>query len=296
MNVFYFILIFVQFLFGINFVASKIVVTTIPPVEWAIIRFVVSGLILMTIAILYHRKKFQMSWNYIGHIAFYSLLSITISQIAFLKGIRLTSSINTAIIASTIPIFTLIAVILRRQEHMSIPKLFGFILAFLGVLAIRNIEDFSLSNETFIGDMLVLLCSASTGLGIAFSKKFFTTHDHWWASSWMFVMGAVQISLYSIFDPEAFIWPTWHGELLGSAIFCIIGATLMTYFLSNWALVHVDSGKVSLFIYLQPVFAAFIAWIYLGETISVRTGVSILLIMSGFLLALKKRKKRDANG
>ena len=159
-------------------------------------------------------------------------------------------------------------VVIRKQEPLTLFKVLGLLFAFTGVITIRNFEEFSLSNKTFLGDILVLINSFSISLFISFSRDFLRRNTHWWVTTWMFLIGGLQISLFSMTETYDFVWPVMTLELGVSMFIAVIGATLLTYFLSNWALVHVDPGKVSFFIYLQPVAASIVAWAYLGEAIT----------------------------
>jgi drug/metabolite transporter (DMT)-like permease len=279
----------VQIIFGINFVASKIIVSNIAPIHWAWIRFFVSGIVLL-LFILIIRKKMVLSKEFLMKAAFFGFLGFTIGQLTFLKGIKLTTAVNSSIICSMIPMFTLLAVIVRGLEKLTFLKFIGFIFAFSGVVVLRGVENFKLSDSTMIGDVLVLVCAFSTGLYIAFSKNFVRKFNHLDVTTWMFLFAAVQLAAFSFIDSAPFAVPSLNSILVASMLFAIVGATFLTYFLSNWALVYVDSTKVSVFIYLQPVVASIFAISFLGESITIRTGISIALIIVGFFAAVLEKK------
>lgn len=282
----YVALFIVQILFGVNFVASKIIVGKVDPVHWAFIRFAFSAVVLIIAALIREKGKSGKGKDYFLKLNWLCFLGFTVSQVALLKGIKLTTSINTSIITSTIPIWTLIIVVLRKQEPLTLKRGLGFLISFCGVLIIRNINDFSLSNDTFIGDLLVLVGAISAGLFLAVSKNFLSQNNHWWASSWMFLFSSMQIGVLAMYEGTVMPMPEMTTELVVSMIFSALGATLLTYFLSNWALTKITSGNVALFIYLQPIVATLIAWLYLGETVTVQTIISGSLIIMGFILAI----------
>jgi drug/metabolite transporter (DMT)-like permease len=86
--------------------------------------------------------------------------------------------------------------------------------------------------------------------------------------------------------------PDLSPLLLGSAIFAVVGGTLMTYFLSNWALAHTHSTQVALFVYIQPVVAALFAWAWMGQPITPRMVASSGLVFVGVFLVLRHREVR----
>ncbi len=76
-------------------------------------------------------------------------------------------------------------------------------------------------------------------------------------------------------------------EFILWATYSIVGATMVTYFLSMWALARLKSSSVALFIYLQPVVAFILAWSLFGEEITFKTMGSASLIFVGMILGLK---------
>jgi drug/metabolite transporter (DMT)-like permease len=86
-------------------------------------------------------------------------------------------------------------------------------------------------------------------------------------------------------DWTTFVWPVMTRGLWAAAVFAVLGATLMTYFLNFWALAHAKSSQVALYIYIQPVVAAVIAWLWQGEIPTPRTLAASVLIFLGMLLA-----------
>jgi drug/metabolite transporter (DMT)-like permease len=282
----------VQVLFGVNYVVSKVVVTALPPLVWASARILVSALVMMAVAVASRRKHPTGGARYFVPLVGYALLGIIINQGSFLVGLRYTTSSHSAILNTMIPLFTLLVVTLRGQEALTGRRALGFAAALAGVLVLRRIESFSLSDRTMLGDALTLLNCLSYALFLSFGKKFMGAHDSVWTTAWLFVYGSV--GLTAIAAPE---WitlrpPPLGPPLVGAMIFAVVGGTLLAYFLNLWALAHTHSSSVALFIYLQPLVASVVAWGWLGETPTARTALSWGLIAAGFLLALGRNVRR----
>ena len=282
----------VQILFGVNYVISKVVVMAFPPLVWASFRIVVASITLLAIVLLGKRKHPTDGAKFFIPLIGFSLLGIIINQGSFLVGLRYTTSTNSAILNTLIPVFTLLIVTLRGQEPLTPARAVGFLSALAGVLVIRKVEDFSFSNQTMIGDLLTVLNCFSYSLFLSFSKKFLEQHDRVWTTTWLFLYGSVGLTLVAAPDWIHFHWPAMSGMLLGCMVFAIFGGTLATYFLNIWALSYTRSSSVALFIYLQPVIASLLAWVWFREAMTPRTIFSWVLIMGGFLLALTKPKAR----
>ena len=283
-----FILVFIQVLFGINFPASKVIVTAMDPIIWSNIRFLMAGVFMLIITLLRRRKHPPMDKSFFVPIAILSILGMALGQGLFLVGLRYTTSINSAIIITMIPILTLLIVVLRKQEDLTFNKLIGFILSFFGVILMRNISDFQLSNQTLLGDGLVFIAATCFALYISFGKKYFMKFDDMWTTTWMFFISGACMVFFNLGEFSQITEVDYTPLFISSALYSILGATLLTYFLNNWALKRAASGHVAIFIYLQPVVAGVIGFLFLGEQITFRLFICTILIMGGLVFSLLK--------
>jgi drug/metabolite transporter (DMT)-like permease len=291
------VLVIVQIIFGLNFVASKIIVEYLNPAYWAFIRFFISGVILFAIGVILKSGKVKIPRNgeYWIKIIVLSFLGITIGQLTFLKGIKLTTPTNASILMSLIPIFTSVIVLLLKHEDFLWRKVLGPCVALGGVFLLRSPSEMNFSNMHFVGDMLILLGAICSALYISFVRKFLRENDHYWASTWIFILGSLQIVLFSFFEWGEFIWPevpqAKYSVYMGSLVFSLMGGTLLSYYLSNWALTRISSARASFFIYLQPVITAIFSWTILGEKVAMRSAISCSIIIVGFIIGISKSKE-----
>lgn len=288
------VLIFIQVLFGINFPASKIIVTQMDPVLWSNLRFLLAGIAMGLFSLIFRRKHPPLTKEFFKQVIPLSLLGMALGQGLFLIGLRHTTSVNSAILITSIPILTLVIVVLRKQEHLTYNKVFGFVFAFLGVVLIRDITQFEVGDKTIIGDLLVFLGALCFALYLSFGKKFFSSYDNMWSTTWMFLISGIAMSVFNIFKFSSLGEVNYTSEFTVSALFSILFATLLTYFLNNWALQKVSSGLVAVFIYLQPIVAGIVAYFYLGEEITSRMVICSLFIFAGLVFTLIKPKSEKA--
>jgi drug/metabolite transporter (DMT)-like permease len=282
-------LISIQVLFGVNFSASKVIVERLDPVLWSNIRFFLAGLGMLMVTLILKRKHPVVERAFVVPLLPLSLMGMALGQGLFLFGLEKTTSINTAIITSCIPILTLLIVVIRKQESLNINKLIGFILAFSGVIVIRDLSKLSFGNDTFLGDFLVFLGALCFAIYISYARNFLRKYDGFWVTSYLLLISGVLMTLFNISKWLDFSMPVMDSVFISSAIYSILGATLLTYFLNNWVLKHAPSGQVALFIYLQPVVAGVVGWLFLNEEVTLRMAISSFLIMSGLLVTVIRR-------
>jgi len=276
----------VQLCFGSNYVVSKVVVSHFPPLVWAGIRIAISTVVMFAVCIASGRPRPKMNRDFLFPMIGLSLMGTILNQASFLVGLSMTTAANSAVLNTLIPVSTLAIVTLRGQEVFNWKKGVGFILALLGVLAIRKIEDIRFSDSTFVGDLLTVFNCVIYACFLSLSKKFLEKYDALWVTAFLFLYGTVGINLLAITSWQTFVPPEMDTHLMGMALFAIVFGTLAPYFLNFWALKHAKASQVALFIYLQPIIAAAVAYFWLGNTITMRVVVSSVLIFSGLLVAL----------
>ncbi|MGE0614966.1 MAG: DMT family transporter [Bacteriovoracia bacterium] len=281
----------VQVLFGLNYVFSKVVVSEFPPLLWASIRIIISAAVLFSVAILSKRPHpTGGAKGFFLPLIGLALLGTIINQGSFLVGLRYTTPTNSAILNTLIPIFTLLVVTLRGQEPLTRRRAVGFAFALVGVLALRKVEDFTLSNETLKGDLLTILNCLSFAFFLSYGKSFFERHDRLWGTAWLFAYGSVGLTTLAFPFYLDFKFPVMTTELWWCAAYAILCGTLLAYFLNNWALAYAKPSQVALWVYVQPVVAALLAWIWFGQAITLRTVCSSLLIFTGLLISIRREK------
>lgn len=287
------VLVFVQILFGINFSASKVIVEKVDPLYWSNLRFFFAGLGMIILSILLKRKRPVFDKEFLGKSFVLSILGMSLGQGLFLIGLEKTTSVNSAILISTIPIFTLLIVVLRAQTHLTYQKILGVFIAFFGVICIRDISSIHLNSSSFFGDIIILICALLFALYLSFGKNYFIKYDAFWSTGIMFLFATLTLVPVTILTVESYHIPN-DNLFISSALFSIFGATLLTYFLNNWALKKISPDRVALFIYLQPLVAAIIGHVFLDEYITLRIFICSILIVFGVILS-KETFKRKAN-
>ena len=88
-------------------------------------------------------------------------------------------------------------------------------------------------------------------------------------------------------------WESWLNLpwwIYLAAFYSIFFATVVTYSLNYYAMEYVDSSKVALFIYLQPVVAGTISVTLGRDEVTTRLIVSSILIMVGLFLSTIESK------
>jgi len=135
------------FFWGVSFIATTVIVEVLPPVNTALIRFLLAWLVL---AILTKGKKPQ---GKLKDRFFGGLWGITLYFIFENYALKYTSPTNVSLIISTIPLFNLIFLRVFSKVRIDKRHLTGSLIAFTGVAVVIIGDQFRLEVNP-IGDLL----------------------------------------------------------------------------------------------------------------------------------------------
>jgi drug/metabolite transporter (DMT)-like permease len=273
-------LVLVQLIFGLHYLTTSLIVDRVDAFEWTAIRILFAGILMS----LFYRKRVLnfpkgKDWNFL---ILLSLLGIILNTALFTKGLELTTPAHASLLSCMIPVMTLIFAWILGHEEMNRYKSLSLIIAMSGALILLGIDDLDISGDLFLGDILIFINFSCFGLFLVLSKSMIKHHSPLGLSVLVMSIGAVLLVPFSVkglyFNHE--IWLSLPWWIYVAAFYSIFFATVVTYSLNYYAMSHVDSSKVALFIYLQPVVAG---------TLSVGLGLDEItprLLLSSFLILI----------
>ncbi len=221
-----------------------------------------------------------------------STIGIVGNQFLYVKGLSLTTVINTTLLSTTIPVFTLFVSIILGYDRLSVRRLIGIGLAAGGVMYLVNPARAELSAHTTVGNLLIVSNSLLYAAYIVISKDLFERYGALNVITWLFLLGSVvtvPVGVYSLQNDHLAsismtVWIT--------IAFIIILPTVGAYYLNAWALTQVSPSTVAIYIYLQPLIAFGFAPLLFGEEWNSRTIVAALLIFAGVAVVTSRGRSR----
>ncbi len=284
-----FALVFVQVLFAVHYLAAKVVLDAIPAKAWAVLRILPAAALVLGIALV--RGMPRLSARDLGALAFYSIFGVVLNQIFFVEGLARTTPAHSALINTTIPIATILIAAAHGSERLRARRLLGIALSLAGVLVLLRVDRLEARAEWFAGDLLTLANAASFGLFLVISRPVARRMGPVASTAGILAFGSLGIAAAGAGDLARFSVASLPAHVVGLAVFIVLGPTMLTYFLNAWALARVESSQVALYIYLQPVLAAGLSAVFLGESIGPRFFASAALVFAGVFLATRLPKE-----
>jgi drug/metabolite transporter (DMT)-like permease len=264
---------------------GKLALVSIPPFALAAIRVVSSAVMLEIVRRLSPPERIAPSDR--GRIFLLAFAGVSFNQVLFIFGLSLTTAINTSILISAIPVFTLAAAVLLGKEETTSRAVGGMALAGAGALVLLNAESFEWSSRYFRGDLLILANGFSYSMYLVLSRPILARYRPLTFTAAIFRWGTLPIVLAAIpallrFTPSA-VSPIAWWSLAAIIVLC----TVVPYLLNSWALARTHASRVAAYVFFQPVIAATLAMVVLGERPGWRTLVAAALIFGGLAVSLR---------
>ncbi len=200
-----------------------------------------------------------------------------------------TTPIHASLIMTTTPILVLMISALMIGERITLQKLLGILLGGTGAfLLIGYGKAVGFSKEQALGDIMILINAASYGIYLVLVKKLMRRYNALTVVMWVFSFGLIFVFPFGISEFLAIDWATFDTRIWLVVFYVIVFVTFLTYLFNAYALKIVNPSVVSIYIYLQPLFASFIALTFFGESLSFIKIIAALLIFTGVFLVSKK--------
>lgn len=225
-----------------------------------------------------------------------SLLGTTIQLLLLFKGFELTSSIDGVLISSTSPILSVLAGWWLLKERITSREKLGTLIAFLGSIVIiikPMLETHKLFSGNSLGNLLILLANfawvghsiiSKTQLRHNLSPLLITTAN--------FFIGFLSMSVILFFSRSMNYEPITNNlsAHLGVVYMALLSGAL-AYFLFQKAQKSIETSEANTFLFLQPVVATPLAYLWLGENVSPTFIVGSVIIGLGVILSNLKFKR-----
>jgi len=282
----------VQVIFGTWGIPAKIALRQITPFGLSGIRVLAAALAFAVIARLSGNFK-SIARRHWPLLLASSFCGIVFNQWLFVTGLSMTTVINSVLITTAMPVFTLLVGSVTGIERPSWRRLFGILLAGAGVVYLISPARTDVSSGSRVGDLLILGSAFIYGCYIVISKPLVETYGALPTVTWVFIVASGPTVLAGAISQRHSSLAAIDGRGWTAIIYIIIAATIVAYYLLTFALKDVPPSTVAVYIYLQPLIAFAIAPLLLGEAFTLRTAIAAALIFAGVAITTRRRKRRD---
>ncbi len=226
-------------------------------------------------------------------IALLSCLGMALGQLIFHWALDFASVVQVATIVTGIPISVVVVDRLINGTKMTAPKIVSGIGAFIGVVLLLTngaAEDVQFGGPNLIGTLMAVICAVIGGIYIVLAKPLIMQYGPVRMTAYTFALGF--FFLYFVVGLAWGVWvdPTSLFEKRPEQIAGILTigiwntAMAMTLWLAGLSFAP-DAQRANYLFFLKPVIAAFLAVIFLGDTLTWMQSLAIFAIC--FCVALE---------
>ncbi len=269
-----------------NIVVSKPVTDALPPLGYNAIRFTLSVIGLFVLLRLQkidlHLPRSEWKWVLLP-----ALFSYALYQPAFIIGLHLTTAANSALIVSIGPLWVVLINAWRNHEPLTRTTIISVVVSMLGVVIViagrfAGQGQFHFDGATLGGDLLMFCASIVWGLGVLSARRPLSRNPPLPTSIWMLCCGAVSQIVIGV---PTLIGVDWQTALTPPVIAAILYSGLLSVAIGttifNLAIQRIGPARTAIYSYLQPLMAAGMAVVLLGEPFTPWLLIGGLLTLAG---------------
>lgn len=273
-------LVTVQLFFATLPIALKMLLRDMSPSSIAMLRVFGAAAVFLVVQRILVRERVNSLRDH-GRLAVYALFGVVLNQILYITAVEYTTAAAAQTMMAAGPAITLLVAIMARAEQASPAKWIGIGLAGGGALALVGV---GLRTGGAFGNFLALLNITAYSIYLVISRDLVKRYHPLTVITWVFAYGTIGVFPWGIGPSleEATGAPPHAWVLLA---YIVLVPTVGAYYLNLYALRHLDSSVVGIFIYLQPVIAGVLAHLVLEERISPLMLPAALLILAGVCVA-----------
>ena len=263
----YLLLVIQQIIAGGTHIIAKAVVGEIDAVTLTFLRTVIAAVGLWAIMRIRsgpHNIE-RKDW---GQMAFLGFVGVALNQFLYLYGMKFSTAANGALLYAATPVFVLVLSRFTHREKMKPLKIFGILLAFVGISIVIFERGIDFSSGYAYGNLLILVAVIAWTLFTVFGKDMIIKYGALRTTSAMMICGALMFAPVGLISASRFPFAELNGLDWGGVLYLAIGTSIIGYLLWYHALSRIEASKVAVFSNAQPVFATILSLIFLNYTIT----------------------------
>ncbi|HDR7706482.1 TPA: EamA family transporter [Bacillus thuringiensis] len=282
---------FTILIWGTAFPAIRLGLESYTPEHLTLLRLLIASFILLLFSFIYKLRLPDL--KDIPAIFIFGALGFTIYHIALNYGEKTVNAGSASLIISVTPIVTAILASVFLNAKMKLNGWIGGVMSFAGIALISFSQGDAIQLNS--GGLFILLAAISESLFFVFQTSYLKKY------------GFLPFTIYTILSSTVcmlIFLPGVYQKILAaplevnlSVIYLGVFPTVLPYIALAYIISHAGASEATSSLYLTPITACFIAWIWLGEVPTLVSiiggGITILGIVIAHIPVLRKEKHRN---
>ena len=277
-------LLIANLIYAINYSFAKDVMPDyIEPSGFILLR-VIGAVILFTLSYYFFVKE-KVDKKDIFRFAICAVFGVAINQLLFFEGLNLSTPINAAIMMTSTPILVIFLSFFIIKESLTFRKITGILFGVVGAsILILKGGAFDFSHNHQLGNLFVLCNALSYGLYLVIVKPLMKKYHPVTVMFFVFCFGLLYVLPFGVNNLLDVNWERIPTIIYLEIVFVVVCTTFVAYLMNAVALKEVSPTIVSIYIYLQPIFATLFAIFWGSDSLDAQKIIAALLIFFGVYL------------
>jgi drug/metabolite transporter (DMT)-like permease len=280
------------FLVSTSFIVGKAITPFMDPAFLTLMRFLLATVLFAPYVIF----KFGPIFPGFTALFRYSLISIALVGFFWLMflALRSTNPLNTGAIFTTVPGLAGLYSWFLLREKLGYSRILALLLAMTGALWVIFEGDLqqALTLQFNHGDLLFFAGCLSMALYMPLVKLMHRGEPMAVMTFWIMATGCFWLLLLVSFHPPATTSLPPPAKLWLGIIYLAFFTTIITFFITQWATLHLGPTRVMAYSYLYPPLIVLIEWFLHHDIPSGKTLIGILIIAPALIIVQWKDKKQ----
>ncbi|MEK5028162.1 DMT family transporter [Paenibacillus sp. FSL M7-1046] len=209
----------------------------------------------------------------------------------WMGSLKFTSVASSTMIMALEPVFIMLGAYLLYKEKSSKSAIAGLAIAIFGVVFI-GWGDIGLSSDNLKGDLLSIGGTAAVAAHLLIGQKLVARMPSYLYSLIVFIAAAIVFAVYNLLAGIPFF--DYPPREWGIFVLLAIVPTVFGHILFNWLLQYASATTVSMNILGEPVGASILAFLLLGEQLTILQWAGGVLVMGGLAVYLYAGRRKAA--
>jgi drug/metabolite transporter (DMT)-like permease len=271
-------------IWGSTWLAIRVVVRDVPPLEAAALRFIAGSALLLVLAVLQKRKwpGDRAQWNAIV------VLSLTMMAVPYgllFWAEQVVTSSMTAVLFSALPLVVALLTPLMMKSKVPRQAVFAMVVAFGGLLVLFY-TGLSTSRSSLIAGLVILAAMLFSSWSVVYAKQRLQAVDSVVGTGLQLGFGSIAL-LWGTWALEAHRHPTWTLEAVLALSFLAVFGSCVAFVIYYWLLKRMQPYQVSTINLVVPLVALMEGALLLRESVPLLMLLAVALVLGSVAAVLR---------
>lgn len=207
-----------------------------------------------------------------------AFFGVMFNQILFLRGLAMTAPIDAAIVATTAPIITMIVSAMYLKEPITWTKVIGVVVGMSGAILLISSSHHGVAGESNMwGNLLCLISCFSFAIYLTVFKDLISRYSPVTIMKWLFLYGTIACFPVLYKDIVSVDYASLVPDAWWRIGYVVLFATFLSYLLVPIGQKNLRPTTLSMYNYVQPLVASFVAVLIGLDTFGLVKGMPAFL-------------------